>query len=353
MNILDRYIAKHILFAVLLVTLVILGIELLLATQEVLGRSANDLLKTYQLVILRTLPYRLYDYFPTLVFIGTLLGMGQMAAHNEFVPIQAAGVSVLQLVKSVLKTALILIVLNLLWGEVIAPKAERYALSEAMANHQIQTNFQTDNGMWMREKSSFIHIKQFSDKVLYGITEIEVTQEFTLKAIHSIESARFNQGLWLLENKVTSLFDKNHNVTLEKKPHEVKDHWLNPAILEILVREPKTMTLPQLWRYARYLEDNHLNGALFEQILWQKLFSPVAIAVMVFLSIPLLLGPLRNRKLGMRLLVGCALGFCYIVLYQILATTAQIYHIPPFLSVSLPALLFLILGIWLTNKRRV
>lgn len=355
LKLIDRYIAKHILIAVGLVTLVIIGIELILTSFEVFdfGNTNAGFWGPFQLVVLRSIPYRIYDYFPTLVFLGTLLGIGQLAAHNEFIAMQVAGISTHQILFAALKAAALLIIFIFIWGEVIAPKAERYALDKELSQNKITQTLQTPTGFWLRDKDSFIHIQNFSGQELFGISEFVLDQHFRLNAINTIQRALHQDNRWELQNTVSTHFEKDGSATQSRQARSIRTHWMNPSILKILIHEPKTMTLSELWRYTQYLKTNHLNAALFLQVFWQKLFSPFAIAVMIFLAIPILLGPGKQNSLGVRLFVGVSVGFMYLMLYQAFATATQIYRFPPYLSVLVPNLLFFGVGVFLTQKGRL
>lgn len=336
----DWYLAKHILLAILLVVLVIIGIELVLTTFEVFDFENNqsDFWKPFLQIILRSLPYRIYDYFPTMVFLGALLGMGQLAVHHEFIAMQVAGISTTQILLSTLKTAAVLIVIIIIWGEIVAPKAARYALNQT---------FGTTTGIWLREKNAFIHIQNFSAHELIGIQEFVLDQNFRLQAIHQMDRAEYleKQKHWKLQHMKSTVFTPEGYAEPSEAIGTIRSGWLNPSILEMLAYEPKTMTILELWDYTQYLKANHLDPTVFSQALWQKIGSPFTIIIMMCLAIPLLLGPLKQRSLGIRLLIGIFLGFVYLVLYQTLATTAQVYHIPPMLSFILPNLLFLCIAV--------
>lgn len=348
----DHYLAKHILLGVLLVNFVIVGIELILTTFEVFDfeNTKVDFWTPFLQVVLRSLPYRIYDYFPTLVFLGALLGMGQLATHHEFIAMQVAGISTSRILLAALKTASLLIVFIFIWGEIVAPKAERYALNQALTQSGLTKTFGTTTGIWLREKNAFIHIQNFSKHELIGIQEFVLDKNFRLTAIHRIDRAEYLEKHWKLQHTKSTLFTPEGYAKQSEQVDTIRSGWLNPTILEMLAHEPKTMTIIELWRYIQYLEANHLDTTLFSQVLWQKIGSPFTIVIMMCLAIPLLLGPIKQKSLGIRMLVGIFLGFVYLALYQTLATTAQVYHIPPILSMILPNLLFLGIAVVLQHK---
>ena len=123
MRILDRYIAKSVFGAVLIVQLLLLGLDLMLA----LVNELDDLNKSYQLshalyFIMLSAPRRFYDLMPVGVMVGALIGLGTLASNNELSVIRAAGVSITRIIWGVMKPMLLIIAVTAFIGEFVAPK---------------------------------------------------------------------------------------------------------------------------------------------------------------------------------------------------------------------------------------
>ena len=100
MSALWRLIARNVLPMVLLVWLVFVAIDSLFMVlgelDEIgIGRYNFDTILYY---VLLTLPRRAYQVFVYAALIGTLLGLGQLAANSELTALRAVGVSKLKIV---------------------------------------------------------------------------------------------------------------------------------------------------------------------------------------------------------------------------------------------------------------
>ena len=125
---LDRYIGSSVLSSVLLVSLIVLGLDLLFAY---IG-ELEDLEGGYGAIqalgyVVLTLPRRLYDLLPVAVLVGCLVGLGTLASNSELTVMRAAGVSVARIIGAVMKPLAVVMLAGVLLGEYVAPYTESLA----------------------------------------------------------------------------------------------------------------------------------------------------------------------------------------------------------------------------------
>lgn len=124
MKILDRYIGKSIVTGVVAVLAVLLALDALInfaSESDYIGLEQYTFWQAIGYVMLR-MPQQMYELFPMIALLGTMLGLGTLANNSELVVIRAAGTTTLQLVVSIMKTALLLMLLAFFVGEVVAPR---------------------------------------------------------------------------------------------------------------------------------------------------------------------------------------------------------------------------------------
>ena len=86
-----------------------------------------------------------------------------------------------------------------------------------------------------------------------------------------------------------------------------------------------------------YLQENGLDTAAYEQALWGKIVAPLVTAVMVFIAIPFVFGPLRSVGVGHRILPGALAGIGFYILNQMFAYMGIVFGLNPVLSALAPA----------------
>ena len=119
MKTLDWYLGRSILQTTGFALLVLVGISTLIKFIEQLksvGRGSYDLI-TAMLYTLYSIPGDLVVFFPMAALIGGLTGLGALASNSELVVMQAAGMSRLQIIGSVMKTAMFMAICMMALGE--------------------------------------------------------------------------------------------------------------------------------------------------------------------------------------------------------------------------------------------
>src|SRR6185369_3628042 len=105
MRLLDIYLAKQILLALLMVVLLLFGLDLFFGfIQEMkwVGRGSYTLglAAAYLLMIS---PMKVYQLLPWAACLGTLLGLGSLSENSELTVMRASGVSINRIAVGALK----------------------------------------------------------------------------------------------------------------------------------------------------------------------------------------------------------------------------------------------------------
>ena len=161
MRIFDRYIRRAVLSGTavaLSVLLPLLGFLLLADELDYVGTGNYTLGKAFGFIGL-SMPRFAYQIFPVTALIGSLIGLGSLAAHSELTAMRAAGVEAGRIVWGVLKAGMVAAVIAVIIGEVIAPVCEEKgnqmraeAMSESIA-------LKSRYGFWARDGNAFINIR--------------------------------------------------------------------------------------------------------------------------------------------------------------------------------------------------
>jgi lipopolysaccharide export system permease protein len=242
-----------------------------------------------------------------------------------------------------------------LFGEFVVPHATRYAeifRESAITGNQTVT---TPQGTWIRDGLNFIRVKQIlPDGELLGVIRYEFNEQRQLQSATYAERAKYStqQKQWqMYDVKQTTL--SKEGVTVLTAPEQTWKADIKPSLVNILIEQPDSLSILGLLNYIDYLRDNQLRTQEYALALWKKLWQPMATLVMIFISIPVILGPLRSATMGLRLLTGVMLGFGFYILNQLFGPLSLVYSsFPPILAASLPSLLFALGGFLLLKRVR-
>jgi lipopolysaccharide export system permease protein len=72
---------------------------------------------------------------------------------------------------------------------------------------------------------------------------------------------------------------------------------------------------------------------------WDHLARPVALLLMLMLSLPFVFGPLRSSSTGQRMLVGMLIGIGFYVFNSMFMQTGVVFGLNPLVTAWLPTLL--------------
>lgn len=177
MRILDMYIGRIIAsttFLTLAVFVSLSGIIKFVEQMKSVGKGNYDLAHA-ALYVLYAIPQDISLFFPMSALIGGLIGMGMMASSSELIVMQAAGLSRLDIIKSVMKSALLLIVVSMAVGEWLAPQGEaaaRQVRAQAISGGSL---ISSDAGTWAKDGDYFVHIGEVQDQG--SLKDIQIYKE--------------------------------------------------------------------------------------------------------------------------------------------------------------------------------
>jgi lipopolysaccharide export system permease protein len=347
MKILDRYIALAIASGTGIALLVILGMDgffNIMSQLDRVGEGTYTLWKMFQFVAL-TMPQSLYELFPMAALLGSLVGMGTLAAGSELVAMRASGVSVWRIVRSVLQAGVLMLVVVIMVGELIAPSAEHYGQKLRAAATNKGVSFLGTLGLWVRDDNYYINVRTIlTDEKLAGLTIYEFDNENRLSVIMTAAQANYSDDVWQLLDVEQTQFRGDH-VEVHHLDQLERQTLVTPELLSVVVLKPQTMSAVDIAQLADYLEENGLDAQQYRYAFWGRLMTPVASLVMLLVSVPFVFGNLRSVSSGQRIFTGIIVGFGFYIVTQISSQMGQVYAMNPLLSSFAPSFLFMLLGI--------
>ncbi|MBN9231072.1 MAG: LPS export ABC transporter permease LptG [Legionella sp.] len=354
MKILERYIAKTVLAAIGLVTLMLVGLQIfILFVDQIsdLGRADYGILQAAFYVLLQ-LPYQVYLFFPMASLLGCLIGLGTLASHSELVVMRASGVSIMQVTQAVLKASLIVIVLMTTLGETIIPYLAHYGTDYKTAAVSGGQTLRTAKGFWMRQGNDFISVGQIlPHNKLQFVYQFRFDDQHHLRLSRYILKAVYTEDGWIAYNVQQTTFT-DERTQAEQFSSMPWDVTIKPKVLSISAVDPDEMSLRELNRYIREQKRTHQNAHIYQFAFLQRIIQPLTTMVMMILAIPFIFGPLRSSTMGAKLLVGAAVGFSFHIISRFFGPLSAVFQLPPELAALGPTCLFALVGLYLMRQAR-
>ncbi|MGH8138116.1 MAG: LPS export ABC transporter permease LptG [Steroidobacteraceae bacterium] len=339
MNVLDRYIVRTIIGSVLLVMSVVLvlgALFLFIDQQDDIGVGRYTALSALWFTLLN-LPQQAYELLPITALIGALLGLGSLARGSELVVIRATGVSTLRIAGAAAIAGLLLIGVEVLLGEVLAPPLQEAAKEQKAFSKFNDISFGGGSGAWVRDGNLIINVARQSGQRQFGGMQIfELSPQHRLLAIgHAARATAEANRRWLLSDYTESRFSRDR-VVAQPLGRRLLESNVTAGFLGLAVEDPGQLTSRSLVSLIRYLQANSLNAREYLFAFSSRIARTVAILFSVLLAIPFVLGSLRSAGAGTRTMMGLIVGIGLFLLQRLIESGTVVFDLNPVILAWLP-----------------
>ena len=355
------YLARNVLLATLAAWAILLGfvsmIDFVTELRDV-GKESYTLSHAV-LYMLLTTPRRMYELFPTIAVIGSLLGLGGLAAKSELTVMRAVGLSKLQMGLAALLPLLMLTAIMVVNIETIGPAGEQkaQALANAKSRQLIMARY---SGLWAREGNLFLNARGNSaphtDANGQSWIELEDVRLYQfddkgrlLSLAHARQAIHRNNG-WTLNGVERTWFDAR-SVRVDKIASERWKTELDDSTLAAQLARPRYLSSAELRSNIEYLRRNRLDALKFESAYWSRFFYPFNVIVLCLATLPFAFGSLRSGGFGKRLFLGILIGIGALLIQRMFVGLADVYRFDVRWAYLFPPLMILaICWGWLAKR---
>lgn len=320
--------------------------------------------------VLLGLPARVYEIAPIAALIGSIYALVQLEASSELTAMRAAGLSTTSMLKMLVRIAMGVVVITVLFGEGVAPLAERAAvpMRAKALGYEVDRDFRS--GYWMRDtynnpatgpRVRFVNFNSFDkDGELLLLEYYELDADFRIREWVRAQTATYNPeaGNWTLNGVLRQrYFDEavsNPNaakagLTIQASPFEAVDKlaWesnLSPELLTGLFVRPDRMSAWQLYNYSQFLASNLQNTDNIDLAFAKKLMYPFAILIMMMISLPFAYLHFRSGSVSVKVFAGVMIGVGFHLVNNLFSHLSMVASFPPFVSAALPSITGFVVG---------
>jgi lipopolysaccharide export system permease protein len=355
MRLLDRYVIRSISGAVALVMsvlMVLASLFVFIDQQSDIGKGSYDTVQAFWYVLLN-LPQQAYDFMPIGALIGSLLGLGSLARGSEITVMRATGVSPVRIAVAASTAALLLIVLEVLLGEFLAPPLLQAAKQQKAFSKFTDVSFGGAGGAWVRDGELILNVSRQSGARQFGGMQVfELSPEHRLQAIGQAGRATAGSDQsWLLQDYTESRFTTDRVLTRPAGARRL-DSTVSAGFLGLAVSKPADLQVAALWGLIRYYQANNLDAMPYLFAFWSRIARTLAIVFAVILAVPFVLGSLRSSGSGARTVVGLLLGLGFFLLQRLIESGTFAFGLDPLLLAWMPTVLLAALSVGLLLRAR-
>ncbi|MDO5532697.1 LPS export ABC transporter permease LptG [Sutterella sp.] len=365
MSVIARQFTKEILLSTLFVLVILIALfaffDLIGQMDEVAG-NRYDLATAFLLTGL-TLPSRAYEVSPLAVLLAAVYTMSRWASTSEFTVLRAAGLSPQRLAVWFIIPGILLMALTYALGEGVAPWAQRYGQEIRAAGTTLSARGYS-SGAWVRDVTKaengatvdrYINIRSISasDRNRTGAWRIfEFNGTGRLERLIRAESAQFTaEKGWVLRNVTTVYYPELTSAHTDERQSPVESELreevqipstITPEILGVMTTKPDRMGMVDLSQYIQHLEKVNQEADHFVSVFWQKAFYPLAVLVMLAISMPFGYMNARSGGVAIKIFTGVLIGIAFYALNNLFSYLSIFSSAPPWLMAVAPSILMLI-----------
>ncbi len=348
---LDWLIVKAVVPAILLTWIVFTSFDVLLALLgeiDELGEGDYDLTRIVQVTLL-TVPRRLYAMFSTAAVVGTMLGLGALAARSELTALQASGVSRTRIALSGTFAAALLLLFALLLGEAIGPRADRMA-SDMTAQAKTAGIAFSGTGLWLRDGKAVWNARSIvvgapGQLELWDVWRYEFDADARLNEVIRAERASLKGANFELSGTTRDRLTTDR-VSSEREESIRLATRLDPGIVQAHTVRPRQQGTTDLYETLRYARINGLDALAFESAFWYRVFYPLIALSLCFAVATFAFAQQRSGGAGKRLLIGILFGVTFFFMHRTLINLAETERQGLILVNVLPPLLLVSWALW-------
>lgn len=302
--------------------------------------------------VLWQLPSSLQILLPIIALLGTLLGLGTLAAQNEITAMRAAGISLLRIGRAAVLAGLAIGAINVVLSDWLAPLGRQNAQDIRAEYRHRRAPGQVNRPVWLREGDYILHIGMVrTETEVEDVVAYLLAPDLSFRAIMHVDKASFRDGHWVLQQVRRTDFGPE-GAKVSEVPETIWDGQISPRVLKLVMLKANAISIRGLLQLTEYLRANGLDDRSYRLELYRKLVAPVTVIAMMLFAVPFVMGSLRSSGTGQRLLFGILVGVAFYMVNEVTANTGQISGWPPLLSAALPTLALLAVALWRLSRAR-
>jgi len=360
----DRYIGRTVFIGTLFALLVLFAIDLIIDFIDDV-ENVDERGFTFGHVMLRLLfemPHRLYEFMPTALLLGALMGLGGLAAKSELVALRSVGVSKMRIIWSVLKVGIVLILISVWVGEMVVPTTQGYvnSLNKSQVRGEKDDHsaisdtkkiaLRSKYGIWVRDNNRYINAQDiFPDYRMRDVWVYELDEEYKLKRASFAKKAVFENDVWKLSDIKHSLISSSGVDTVAAD----EEHWerlVSTELFDVITVKPEYMGAVKLKKYIAYLDDNDLDSKRYQLSYFNRFAVPLSGIAMLLLAVPFVFRSVRAGGLGQRIALGIVIAVVFNLASKVLSNTSVVYDIPPVVGAFLPTVVVIVVAVIAMKK---
>lgn len=363
MRILDRYVLRSVLglFIGCLLTFLFLYIiiDLFSHLDEILkNKVALTILAQYYLAFL---PVIFVQVTPVACLLATLYTFGKLNHNNELIAMRASGLSIFQVIRTI-------IIFGLITSVFIFWVNDKFVPASTLVSQKIKAQMEGDSKKTQEKEQEIIgnlsmyglknrlfFVNKFlpRQKTMEGITILEHDEHQNIVKKIVANRGVYKDGFWRFYQSIT--YDFNENGQFKGEPQYLEEEVMTipepPREFLAQQQRPEYMSISQLEDYIWKLSKSGASGVVkrLKTEFYQRFTTPLTSIIIILLGIPFSFR-MKRRATGLSsIALSIIVGFLYYVLNAVSLALGNTGMLIPVMAASLSHIIALAFSLYLIN----
>lgn len=342
---LTKMFALRIIAVLAMLVLVLMSLDLLGKTGDILAVEGNGNAELWTYITLRV-PQLISRFLPYSVLLATIITLMGLNQNSEVVAMKAAGLSAHQILAPLLLLGVVIAGISFAFNERVVTRATASLKAwESVEYAAIPETSEARGNVYFNDGPDILMAQSASgrgaDTVLTGVTFYNRDSNGMIVRQIDADRAVFADPGWRLENA-------RGFVVATAQPSDLGNVVLGEGItigqIDLRRVDPDGETLAQLSRSIEALDSAGRRTSELKAKWWHKIAGPLSAILMPLLGAVAGFGLARSGNLFIRAVIGMFLGFAYFVIDNAALALGSFGGYPPLLAAWGPFFLFLLVG---------
>jgi len=358
LTILDKYILKRYLITFIGILLLFIPIGIMISLAEKIGKIIDNEAPLSEVIVF-------YGNFslvlgnilmPILLFLSIIFFTAKLAGNTEIVAILSSGISYWRFLRPYLIGASIVAILIFVMGQFIVPNASiGFNEFEYKYFKKGREDRQTKNIFSQLNANDFLYVSSFDPdrQIGYNFTYEHFNDKDQLDYKLSAANIRWvekDSTYRLTSYTKRSIKDGHELVETKRRLDTIFNFKIEDLTPVSYIADTKN-----LFELNNFIDDQKRKGAsninTYVLVKYKRWALPIAAFILTIIAVAVS-SVKRRGGMGFSLLLGIALGMVYIFFDRVFGTMAEQSGFSPILAVTIPNVLFGILGVVLLQKAK-
>jgi lipopolysaccharide export system permease protein len=289
---------------------------------------------------------------PLATLMGVYFSLGLITKNNEVLALRGLGISPFRIYKPIFIYGFLISIIIFSFNLSLIPRSRELLKEFKTSQIDKVKDFRKSYGRninYITESGKIVNIKRLDENIIYGIHILDYKKGKLVSRIDA-EKGEWKDSSWTLSDVYIRHFVAERIFLESKEKETIEDLKIPPEELTKSKRDPLNLYFSELHSYIKNLERSGQKSTAERIEMLERITYPFVSFIILFFGCPLAL-EVKRRGLLFGFGLGTLSSFTFWGIIQFFKELGINGSLPPSLSILIPNILFLSIGLYFIIKK--